>query len=184
MLTKVVWANKINKRMSKNLESTSLLHQPISKSPNIDERKKNPCQHFCLPSKSAILILFWTAAVGTVYHSVLISTAGLIYSKTESSDVSISTNDFSAYATLAFVAMIYPFSGLIADVYCGRLKTVLISLLCILAFSLLVCLVIVIMFSTQLHSLTYYKYSSVLYQPVGIIAVTIILFALAIYMCD
>ena len=112
--------------MSKNTESTSLLHQPINEDPNIHRKKTKHCQRFCLPSKSATLMLFWTAVVGTVCYFVLIVTVALIDSKPETIDihVSLSTNDFLAYAILAIIAMVYPFSGLIADVYCGRLKTV------------------------------------------------------------
>ena len=38
------------------------------------------------------------------------------------------------YAILALVMMFYPLSGFIADVCCGRLKAVVISLICILSF--------------------------------------------------
>ena len=38
------------------------------------------------------------------------------------------------YAILALVMMFYPLSGFIADVCCGRLKAVIISLICILSF--------------------------------------------------
>ena len=67
--------------MSKITESTSLLHQPINEDPNIHRRKTKHCQRFCLPSKSATLMLFWTAVVGTVYYFVLIVTVALIDSR-------------------------------------------------------------------------------------------------------
>ena len=38
------------------------------------------------------------------------------------------------YAILALVMMFYPLSGFIADICCGRLKAVIICLICILSF--------------------------------------------------
>ena len=167
--------------MSKNTESTSLLHQPINEDPNIHRKKTKHCQRFCLPSKSATLMLFGTAVVGTVYYFVLIATVALIDSKSESIDVSLSTNDFLAYAILAIIAMVYPFSGFIADVYCGRLKTVQISLLFILTFALLLCLGIIIVYSTNLHFMSLHINLSAFHLPEGIVVCIIILVALAIY---
>ena len=172
--------------MSKITESTSLLHQPINEDPNIRRRKTKHCQRFCLPSKSATLILFWTAVVGTVYYFVLIVTVALIDLKSETTDISLSTNYFLAYAILAIIAMVYPFSGLIADVYCGRLKTVQISLLFILTFALLLCLAVIIVSSTKLHfmltsrNLNYNSLSAFLH-PDGIVVCIIFIVALVIY---
>ena len=139
--------------MSKITESTCLLHQPINEDPDIHRRKTKHCQRYCLPSKSATLMLFWTAVVGTVYYFVMIVTVAFIDSKSESTEVSLSTNYFLAYAILAIIAMVYPFSGLIADVYCGRLKTVQISLFFILTFVLLLCVAVIIASSTKLLQL-------------------------------
>ena len=161
--------------MSKITESTSLLHQPINEDPNIHRRKTKHCQRFCLPSKSATLMLFWTAVVGTVYHFVMIVTVALIDTKSESTDLSLSTNDFLAYAILAIIAMVYPFSGLIADVYCGRLKTVQISLLFILTFALLLCLAVIIAYSTKLSD--HFSWM----DPESIVACIILIVALVIY---
>ena len=165
--------------MSKITESTSLLHQPINEDPNIHRRKTKHCQRFCLPSKSATLMLFWTGVVGTVYYFVLIATVALIDSR--STDISLSTNYFLAYAILAIIAMVYPFSGLIADVYCGRLKTVQISLLFILTFVLLLCLGIIIVYSTNLHFMLMHINLSAFHLPEGIVVCIIILVALVIY---
>jgi hypothetical protein len=45
---------------------------------------------------------------------------------------SISIYEPLPYAILAFIMMFYPLSGFIADVCCGRLKTVVISLIILL----------------------------------------------------
>ena len=167
--------------MSKITESTSLLHQPINEDPNIHRRKTKHYLRFCLPSKSATLMLFWTAVIGTVYYLVLIGTVALIDSKSESTDISLSTNYFLVYAILAIIAMVYPFSGLIADVYCGRLKTVQISLLFILTFVLLLCLGIIIVYSTNLHFMLMHVNLSAFHLPEGIVVCIIISVALVIY---
>ena len=168
--------------MSNCSESTSLLHQPISENPNIHQRRNNHCQRFCLPSKSATFMLLWTAVVGTVYYLVLAITVALIDTKSESTDVRLSTNDFLAYAILAIIAMVYPFSGLIADVYCGRLKTVKISLLFMLTFAFLVCTGTILVYSTRLHSISSYEFvSSVPYLPEGVALCIILLVALTVY---
>ena len=98
-------------------------------------------KHFYLPSKAAILIIFSAAAVGSVYYAVLGLTVVFIDSKPQSSSISISVNDGIPYAILAFVMIFYPLSGFIADVCCGRLKTVAVSLCLLLTFVLLTCLV-------------------------------------------
>ena len=167
--------------MSKITESTSLLHQPINEDPNIHRRETKHCQRFCLPSKSATLMLFWTAVVGTIHYLVLLGTVALIDSKSESTDISLSTNYFLVYAILAIIAMVYPFSGLIADVYCGRLKTVQISLLFILTFVLLLCLGFIIVYSTNLHFMLMHVNLSAFHLPEGIVVCIIISVALAIY---
>ena len=46
----------------------------------------------------------------------------------------ISTHEPLPYAILAFIMMFYPLSGFIADVCCGRLKTVVISLIVLLLY--------------------------------------------------
>ena len=73
-------------------------------------------------------MIFWTAAVGAIYNLVLILAVALVDTRPLSPDISISANDCLPYAILAFVTMLYPLSGFIADVYYGRLKVVVISL--------------------------------------------------------
>lgn len=151
-------------------ESSHLLHHPIvDKNPLGVKWKTRVSQYFCLPSKSATLTLMWTAAIGVVYYYVLIMTVILIDTKPLSPTISISVSDFIPYAILAVIAMLYPFSGIIADVYCGRLKTLQISLFFILMFTLLMCLMEIIVYTTSLHSATYYDYLVYLHQPEGIV---------------
>ena len=78
-------------------------------------------------------MLFWTAAVGAVYNLVLLVTVIFIDTTPLSPDISISAAVYLPYAILALVSMLYPLSGFIADVCCGRFKTVVIGLCFILA---------------------------------------------------
>ena len=61
-------------------ESSHLLHQrAISEtSPQGQWENSCSCKHFCLPSKAAILMIFWTAAVGAVYNLVLVLAVTLV----------------------------------------------------------------------------------------------------------
>ena len=141
--------------MFQKAETSYLLRQPVDEKSHLKSFQQF-CKHVCLPSKAAILVLLWTVMVGAVYSFVLITAAVLIFSKSESSSISISINDSLPYAILALVSVFYPLSGLIADVCCGRLKTVAVSLCCILAFVLLLCIIETIVLTT---GLTYYNFS-------------------------
>ena len=95
-----------------------------------------PSKHLCLPSKAAILILLWTIIVGAMYHCLVGLSAILVMSIQQPNTI-LSVYEPLPYAILAIVMMFYPLSGFIADVCCGRLKTVVISLI-----SLLICWVL------------------------------------------
>ena len=84
-------------------------------------------KHLCLPSRSAILLLFWTVIVGMMYFLLMVWSAMFVASNPQPKAI-LSMYEPLPYAILAFVMMFYPLSGFIADVYCGRLKTVVISL--------------------------------------------------------
>jgi hypothetical protein len=86
-------------------------------------------------------------------------TVAIIDTKLLSPDtVSISANDCLPYAVLAFVSMFYPLSGFIADVRCGRLKSVTIGLCLIFTFMLLLCLVEILVLIKP-HSITFHETS-------------------------
>ena len=114
---------------------------------------------------------------------LVLSTILLLFidSKSESTEVSLSTNYFLAYAILAIIAMVYPFSGLIADVYCGRLKTVQISLFFILTFVLLLCVAVIIASSTKLLQLDDFFLMHSESIPEGIVVCIISIVALVVY---
>ena len=93
-------------------------------------RRRKSCslaRDFCLPSKAAYLILLWTVVVGCVYYGML-EVAVLGMHTYRMGGPSAAVYESTTYAVLAFIMMFYPLSGLVADVCCGRLKTVAISL--------------------------------------------------------
>ena len=175
-------------RRQLSTESSRLLQQPIINEPSPQSQQESStcsCKHLCLPSKAAILMIFWAAAVGAVYTHVLLVTAVLIDTNPLSSDISISANVCLPYAILAFVTMFYPLSGFIADVCCGRFKTVVIGLCFILAFILLMVLaeIVVLVTNLKVHSLiTYYNYSTMFHQAEGLIAFILVIISLVTFM--
>ena len=145
--------------MNRSTESSRLLRQSAtSESDSLQQRQREnvnlcpcrTCKLLCLPSKAAMLLLFWTAAVGTVYNLVLLLAVMLVATHPLSPDIGISATDCLPYAILAFVSIFYPLSGFIADVCCGRLKIIMISMSFILAFVSLVCLAVTVMFVKKL----------------------------------
>ena len=86
-----------------------------------------PSKHCCLPSKAAILILLWTIIVGATYHNFVGLSSWLITNDPHPGTI-LAVYAPLPYATLALIMMFYPLSGFIADVCCGRLKTVVVSL--------------------------------------------------------
>ena len=115
-----------------------------------------PPKHLCLPSKAAILILLWTAIVGAMYN-IFMGSAALLEIDRSRINSNISVYEPLPYAILAFIMMLYPQSGFIADVCCGRLKTVVISLII-----LLLCLTILLVVMLILETSTFHDFNQAL----------------------
>ena len=115
-------------------ESSRLLVNTASEDSSSPLQQKSVCSScppsklLCLPSKAAILILFWTAIVGVMYFNFVGISAVLVLSN-QTPNVVLSEYEPLPYAILAIVMIFYPLSGFIADVCCGRLKTVVVSLI-------------------------------------------------------
>ena len=90
-----------------------------------------PLKYLCLPSKATILILMWTTIVGMMYHSFMALSAYVVFNIPKSKPI-LATYDPLPYAVLAIVMIFYPLGGFVADVCCGRLKTVAVSLILLL----------------------------------------------------
>ena len=125
-------------------------------------------------------MLFWTAVVGSIYYYVIIVTvAAVIDWNLVSSSESAPTIEFVIYGALAIVTMFYPVSGLIADVCCGRLRTVGVSLLLLLAFSLLACVVEILLFTNNPYSDIFSEPR--IFKPEGIIACVIVFITFIVF---
>ena len=105
-------------------------------------------KHLCLPSKAAILILLWTIIVGAIYDNLVGFSALLVMSIVPPNTI-LSVYEPLPYAILAMVMMFYPLSGFIADVCCGRLKTVVVSLIFLLSCWILVLISIAVLETTS-----------------------------------
>ena len=119
-------------------ETAQLLNINNSDEGSSHRQKSSVCpslKHLCLPSKAAVLILFWTTSVGVLYHFFMLILLDTLLNKATlkalHSKLSILYNNPLAYAVLAVVMMFYPLSGFIADVCCGRMKTIVVSLIII-----------------------------------------------------
>ena len=118
-------------------ESTHLLVDTVGEGSSSPLQQKSVCitcppsKHLCLPSKAAILILLWTAIVGAMYY-IFMGLVAMLELNISQINTRYSVYDSVPYAILAIVMMFYPLSGFIADVCCGRLKTVVVSLVILL----------------------------------------------------
>ena len=110
---------------------------------NVKQFRWFPKQFLRLPSKGAVLILFWTLTVGMVYQTIsagsIIAVHSASYSKLNRSDDHVShgalfdVNIFFIIRILFAVAsLLYPLSGCIADIFIGRYRMVLYSLMFLL----------------------------------------------------
>ena len=74
-----------------------------------------------------MLIILWTTVVGAAFTFIKDFMAFVIVSSKYSHIHDVGTVDLIPYAILAVVMVFYPLSGFIADVWCGRFKTVMVS---------------------------------------------------------
>ena len=123
------------------------------------------CRSLCLPSKAATLVIFWTVVVGIMYYLALSMVVIFIYTNPLTS-ASIAAFVSLLYAVLALAMMLYPLSGSMADVCCGRLKMVLISLCLLLACGLTVCFMEILVFIFKLEVIAYNDYATYLHRSI------------------
>ena len=83
------------------------------------------------------MIILWAAVVGMIFNTIKDLVALSIITSHYAHIMDIAILDLIPYATLMIIMIFYPFSGFIADVYCGRFKIAMISLTLILASLLL-----------------------------------------------
>ena len=153
-------------------ESTHFLVNTASEENSSSLQQKSVCssyppsKHLCLPSKAAIFILLWTAIVGTICYAVIY--VGAIPILTLSNpNISLTTFDSLPYAIFAVVMMFYPLSGFTANVYCGRLKTIVVSLIIPFILVIFISLGLSVTETIELHNF------SSLHQNQGIFVIII-----------
>lgn len=104
------------------------------------------CQR--LPSKALLLILAWTVIIGEMYALIQVIIVTYI-----SSFVPMGVDHFLnaisfplaiISAILAAIAIFYPLSGFLADVWCGQFKVIIISLTIILLSVIIIATIIFI----------------------------------------
>ena len=111
---------------------TSLLSPATESQRPLRQLSCLPC-NICVKSKAAMLILVWSIIIGAIYL-VLLNSFGVIGFGLQHNarrfhipvNVIVYTV-IAAYAFLALVLLVYPLSGYLADIYCGRYKAVTIS---------------------------------------------------------
>ena len=136
------------------------------------------CKVLCIPSKAAILIIIWTATIGILYNFLLGFAVAVTYSNTQTG-ISISMFDSLTYAILAIIMIFYPLSGFIADVYCGRLRTVFVSMCLLLCSMIIACLVELIITLYPHYDLTKYQRISLLVTSFpGVLVILLFLISL------
>ena len=123
-------------------------------------------RQLCLPSKAAILILLWTIIVSTMYKTAA-ETVIHVFSK---SDFDLSDKNLAImffYLVTTLVLLLYPFAGFVADVCCGRYRTVIISL-CLLLCGFVCFSITAILLYTNVIAVPYYtSRNAPLYIPLG-----------------
>ena len=107
-------------------------------------------EHFCIKSKAACIILLCSVIVGFI-HFVAVNAALQLLTELSLLLVIGSSPFVILYSFIAFVLVFYPLNGLLADIYCGRYKTIAISLILILCSSI-VALVPVVFYFFLHHS--------------------------------
>ena len=131
---------------------------------------KNCCwpKNVCLPSKSAILIILWSTIVGTVYTFII---SGIVAGSLANADIDIVLLGSILPALLAVIMTLYPISGFIADVCCGRFKTVIVSVYLILFSLVAFCCIALITIIEQVG--VHFTFHKIVYEEGALVCVII-----------
>ena len=151
-----------------------------------------PC-NICVKSKAAMLILAWSMIIGAVYL-VLLNSFGVIgysiqYYNEHIKKVQTSVNILIitiilVYTILALVLLVYPLSGYIADVWCGRYKAVTISLVLLCVALLLLCGATIIGITKSWHFLHFGLGHSIPFGVLVILTFILIVMSLSCYQAN
>ena len=142
----------VGKRSTQDKENTRLQrrHPKTSQTARFFRSKfKTRC---CVKSKSGILILLWTSLISlslmTVLNQNLYLSIGSLLFEHRSIVFSIQVTPPVVYSLFAILYLFYPLAGCLADIRCGRYKTVVCSLWSITGSGLALFTCIMILIST------------------------------------
>lgn len=131
-----------------NLVESRPLVSTLSQSASVRRSLKflrwSSAERFCIKSKAVHIILLCSVIVGFI-HFVAVNAALELLTELSSLLVIGSLPFVILYSFVAFVLVFYPLNGFLADIYCGRYKTIAISLTLILC-SCIVALVPVVFY--------------------------------------
>ena len=127
---------KITMKFSKSTSDTQPLLGLPAPQPQV-RQTRFPKKFLFLPSKGALLILLWTMVVGMVYKTITAGSAIAVdtflnQGRTSSENVFETSTVFVLHTLLILVPVFYPIAGFIADIYVGRYRVVMFSVLLIL----------------------------------------------------
>ena len=119
------------------LESRPLVSTLSQRRPSIKRLITwSSAERFCIKSKAVCVILLCSVIVGFI-HFVAVNAALQLLTQLSSLFVIGSSPYVILYSFVAFVLVFYPLNGVLADIYCGRYKTIAISLSLILCSTIL-----------------------------------------------
>ena len=136
-----------------------------------------PAHNLCIPSKAAVLIILWTIVITTAFAALICFLTINFYTIPHIYSVKVLDGSVT-YVMVAALMMFYPLSGFIADVCCGRFKTIIISQTLTTISFILVC--IDALMTTNKNIGTSYKFYYLL-QGEGVFILILLLLAFFLF---
>ena len=82
----------------------------------------------CIPSKTGILLVLYSVIIGSLYSAIFVVGANVAFKIVHSNFIGESYVISLAYILVSLSTIVIPFGGFIADIFCGKFKTYIISL--------------------------------------------------------
>ena len=102
--------------------------QTLFKHQKRSSAKSCSSSNLCLPSKAAIILLWWTAILSYTRKLVWTAILRVNFNPPHAYETNATSVALVVYVSVAIIIITYPLWGFIADFYCGRFKVVMISL--------------------------------------------------------
>ena len=154
-----------------------LLHPPSQSSKRILARIHCWSRSLCIPSKAAVLTILWIV-VNTTEFAALMSILTVDSFTIPHHYLLPTIYGFIPYITVTVIMIFYPLSGFIADIYCGRFKTIMISQTLITVSLLLSCVVVIVLRNKDIGN-SYKIYC--LFQAEGIFVLILLISAAILF---